>query len=61
MELEVSNAPELRVNQRWSAPGRSKMVVFIVLFVSLAILRLTGLLGVAALDNWNVRYASRFA
>jgi uncharacterized membrane protein len=30
------------------------MVVFIVLLVSLAVLRLTGFLGVPALDNWNV-------
>lgn len=30
------------------------MVVFLVLLVSLAVFRLAGLLGVAALDNWNL-------
>jgi hypothetical protein len=29
-------------------------VVFIVLPVSLGVLRLTGFLGVAGLDNWNL-------
>jgi uncharacterized membrane protein len=30
------------------------MVVFVVLFVSLAVFRVAGFLGAAALDNWNL-------
>ena len=50
----MASEPRVGTGASAAGAGRSKMVVFLVLLVSFAVLRLTGFLGLAVLDNWNL-------